>query len=111
MAGTITARPTSYGSAAVAGQLVGFQTSSAYAPVNYGSGIQAVPAVAPVNIPPSASYPSVSQGAAPGATGNGTTERGNGTSALNLRESPTLWAVLFLLLGFVVLRHVHWRRG
>lgn len=101
------ATPISYGSAAVNGQLVGFQTASAYRPTNYGTGLQAVPAVTPVNIPPSASYPTV---ASPSATGLGT-GRGAGTSALNLRDSPALWTVIFLVVGFLILRHVHWRKG
>lgn len=102
------ATPISYGSAAVNGQLVGFQTSSAYRPVNYGTGLQAVPAVTPVNIPPSASYPATGTAAAAGAPASG---RGPGTSALNLKESPALWTVIFLVVGFIILRHVHWRKG
>lgn len=107
MAGNAVPAPTSYGSASVNGQLVGFQTASAYAPVNYGTGLRAVPAVSPVNIPPSASYPSVP--ALSAAAGN--PRQGAGTNALNLKESPALWAVLFLVVGFLLLRHVHWRKG
>ncbi len=106
MAGTV-ATP-SYGSAVVNGQLVGMQTASAYAPANYGTGLNAIPAVAPMNIPPSASYPVVSsQAAATGA--NGTTQRGTGSSGI--WESPALYAVVFLVVGFLILRHVHWRKG
>ncbi len=111
MAGNATGYATSYGSAAVNGQLVGFQTSGAYAPVNYGTGLRAVPAVSPVNIPPSASYPSVSAQSAGGTSAGALSNRGTGTSALNLSESPAIWAVIFLVVGFVLLRHVHWRRG
>ena len=112
MAGNPTSYATSYGSAAVNGQLVGFQTASAYGPVNYGTGLRAVPAVSPVNIPPSASYPSVpSSAAAPGGGTGNLQNRGTGTDALNLGQSPAIWAVIFLVVGFVLLRHVHWRRG
>lgn len=100
----------SHGSAQVNGQLVGFQTAGAYRPLNYGSGLSAVPAASPLTIPPSASsLPQVAGGIQSGQASGGTAPAS--TSALNLAQSPAIWAVIFLVLGFVILRHVHWRKG
>lgn len=98
----------SHGSAQVNGQLVGFQTAGAYRPLNYGTGLSAVPAASPLTIPPSASSaPQIAGGIGSASSGRSTTT----TSALNLAQSPAIWAVIFLVLGFVILRHVHWRKG
>lgn len=106
--------PNSYGSVATNGQLVGFQTRAGYAPVNYGGGIVAVPALSPVTTPPNVGYGQYNAGTAPvgsvaggGNQSNSLTDRGGygGT----FWQSPAPWAIGFMAFGLLWLRYVHFK--
>lgn len=95
----------SYASKVINGQLVpvftvrGMFPSQAAAPYMYGNG----------------SKPATLAGFAPGmgvvssslAVGGGPSS--DDASPWNLQSSPTIWALAFLIVGFVGLRQIHWR--
>lgn len=41
--------------------------------------------------------------------GGGPSSIGDDVSPWDLRSSPTVWAIIFLVVGFLGLRHIHWR--
>lgn len=99
-----------YSSKVINGQLVSVYTtrgmfpSQAAAPYYYGNGSK------PATL---AGFSTV--GAASNAV-NMTTGIGGGLSGddaaanpWDLRSGPTLWAIAFLIVGFLGLRHIHWR--
>jgi hypothetical protein len=96
--------PSSFGSAVVNGQLVGFQTKSGYYPLNYGGGVSAVPSASPMTIPPSVGY---GLGTVPtGSTASNSGSSGNSTFA----GSTAIWAIGLMVFGLLWLRFVHWRK-
>jgi hypothetical protein len=115
--GTAQLPPRAYGSVAVNGQLVGAQTKAAYAPINFGGGISAVPSGSPLTTPPSVGYGfpnSAASFGAPGASspaGN-TTPNGQqrGDTSQGFMGSPGMWAVVMMAAGLLWLRFVHWRK-
>lgn len=117
MAGPSTAGITSpsYGSAIVNGQLVGAQTVAAYTPLNYGGGITAVPAASPMTIPPSVGY-GYPNSAANFSVPNASVPANAGTNQQRpqyigkMIESPGVWGLILLIIGFTWMRYVHWKR-
>ena len=98
------APPSSYGSAVVNGQLVGFQTKAGYYPMNYGGGLSAIPAASPVTM-------------APGAVGYGIGTAANNRSSSSASASDgtfvgstAMWAIGLMAFGLLWLRFVHWRK-
>lgn len=101
------------------GQRNTFPSSYAFQPTQYGPQTTGVPQVSPT-MPPflgAASGAGSSTGAGmEGVAGYGTagnnalvTQIANG-HPFNLKVSPTLWAVLVLIVGLVALQAVHWRK-
>ncbi len=95
---------TVYGSAPINGQLVPELTStqifpsSAYVPYYQGRG-----AYTPT-LPPPVSFVTGSDGWSTGMQPNEAMQ-----DPFNPVKSPVLWAVAFLVIGVLGLRHVHWR--
>lgn len=100
----------SYSSSVVNGQLVpvytmrGMFPSQAAAPYYYGNGAKP------------ATLAGYSTGGSAVSSVNMTTGIGGGPSGddagaapWNLQVSPTGWAIAFLVIGFLGLRHIHWR--
>jgi hypothetical protein len=118
VAGTAQMPPQSYGSVTVNGQLVGAQTRAAYAPINYGGGISAVPAASPLTTPPSVGYGFPASAAAAGSAVASTPGAGNttpngqqrGGTSYGIMGSPGLWAWGMMAAGLLWLRYVHWKR-
>ena len=93
----------------VDGQRIAVQTSDAWHPVAYGSTMQSVPASRPV-LPIYAGAPVNATGV--GLTGqddNATQAAIAGSNPFSFRASPLPWAVVFLLVGLIGLRVIHWR--
>lgn len=99
-----------YGSKVINGQLTNVFTmramapSQAAAPYMYGNGSK----------PATLAGFSPSMGTARGGVVNMTTGIGggpidDGSSPWDARTSPTAWAIAFLIIGFLGLRHIHWR--
>lgn len=116
-----------YGSFQVDGRRVPLQTKAAYSPQSFGPSLAAVPTAQP-NVPPGLSAaPTAGTGlygisqAPTGMTsdvgGYGTADNNGLATAIaadnpwSFRDSPVLPALLFLIVGLVGLRLIHWRRG
>lgn len=115
-----------YGSYVVNGDRTALQTRAAYAPQSYGPSLASVPVSGP-NIPPALGAASVASGVYGQAetpagyvdiVGNYGTADNNGLATAiaagnpwSFRDSPVLPALLFLVLGLVGLRIIHWRKG
>jgi len=97
---------TGYGSAVANGQLVGFPTRAAYAPLNFGGGVSAVPAASPVTIPPSIGYGMSSSGTGSNVTSN----QNRGTYTGGFMGSPAMWAFIMMAAGLLWLRYIHWHK-
>jgi hypothetical protein len=105
-----------YGSDAINGQLVGMRTSDAYSPRTYGPvvnvGTAAVSAVPPslgagggtINGGYTAEGDSLASGAA-----NVAHAQAAGRMPFDMAISPLPWAIIFLVVGLVGLRVIHWR--
>lgn len=99
---------TLYGSSVVNGQLVtNFTTSSIYpspaaAPYMYGNGAK-----------PATLAGFAAGSANPLSTSSGITGNGGGvvmnSSPFDLKNSPVIWAILFLGIGMIGLRTIHWK--
>jgi hypothetical protein len=103
---------TLYGSKVINGQNVPVLTrrqyypSQAAAPYWYGNGSK------PATLAGFA--PQMARGSSSGFVNSSTAIGGgpsmdDGASAWDVRMSPTGWAVAFLIVGFIGLRHIHWR--
>lgn len=121
-----------YGSYDVDGRRVALQTRAAYAPQSFGPALSAVPTAQP-NVPPglvvgpataAGVYTGAAGGIAPSTSGYVAGVEGYGTADNNalataraadnpwsFRDSPVLPALLFLIVGLLGLRLIHWRRA
>lgn len=91
------------------GQRVSVQTSDAWHPVAYGSTLQSVPAGQPV-LPMFAGAPVSASGVnLTGNDDNAMAAARAGANPFSFRDSPLPWAVVFLLVGLIGLRVIHWR--
>src|SRR5215472_13998813 len=105
------ANNTLYGSSVVNGQLVSNVTmrqafpSQAAAPYFYGNGSK------PATLAGFAPQMGIGGGPLSVASGNGVNlDSGVDTqNPWNVTQSPVPWALAFLIVGFIGLRHVHWR--
>lgn len=101
---------TLYSSKVINGQLVpvftarGMFPSQAAAPYMYGNGSK--PATL-AGFSPSAGSGVVNM--TTGIGGGAAFDMGAPGAEWDPRTSPTVWALVFLLVGFVGLRHIHWR--
>jgi hypothetical protein len=107
-----------FGSVVNNGQLVGFQTKGAYAPINYGGGISAVPMASPVTIPPAVGYGQSSSAASyampsasiPGSADSTPNNSARGTYTGPFMGSPAMWGLGLIVIGLVWMRYVHWKK-
>lgn len=96
---------TTYGSTLINGQLVpvlalsGMRPISALAPIYSGRG--AVPPTLPSGV---TAGPGIG-----GATSNAQAVQAAAANPFSLQLSPVLWLVIFLAVGLLGLRYVHWR--
>lgn len=102
----------------VDGQRNIFPTGQQYTPMSYGQQTTGVPNVSP-SMPPfmgSTNGPGSSMGLSEGVGGYGTAGNNATVTAIaaehphNLKVSPVWWAVIFLIVGILLLRGVHWRK-
>lgn len=97
-----------YGSKVINGNLAAVYTvrgmfpSQAAAPYWYGNGSK------PATLAGFSPSQGVSAPALSMATGVGGGAMDDG-DPWSFRSSPTVWAIVFLIIGFVGLRHIHWR--
>lgn len=102
----------------VDGQRNTFPTSFQYAPNSWGPETTGVPQVSPT-MPPFISSANTAGGSSAfgleGVGGYGTAGN-NGTvtavanaNPFNLKVSPLVWAIAFLIVGLLLLKGVHWR--
>lgn len=107
------ANNTLYGSSVVNGQLVSNFTwramlpSQAAAPYWYGNGSKPA-TLAGFSAPVGANVMSSAAGSGVGI-GGGDLSAAAGESPFDARLSPTVWAIGFLIIGLLGLRHIHWR--
>lgn len=103
------ANNTLYGSSVVNGQLVpnftwrAMAPSQAAAPYWYGNGSK------PATLAGFGSNPSVLSSASGVGGGSLSVSPGAVDNPWSLRESPVPWAILFLVVGVLGLRYIHWR--
>lgn len=103
----------SYSSKVINGQLVpvftmrGMFPSQAAAPYYYGNG--AKPATLAGFSTAGSARQSVNMTTGIGGGPSGGSSAAAGAAPWNLQVSPTGWAVAFLVIGFLGLRHIHWR--
>ena len=115
-----------YGTNVINGDRIPLQTRAAYGPQSYGPSLVSVPTSQP-NVPPSLGAPSAAAGSwgyadtysamgtSDSLSGYGTAENNALATAVaannpwSFRDSPLLPALLFLIVGLVGLRLVHWR--
>jgi hypothetical protein len=96
-----------YGSKVINSQLVNVYTvralspSQAAAPYWYGNGSKP-----PTLAGYSAAKTPVTMA---NAVGGGSLATSGDAGLLDMQNSPAMWAVIFLVVGFVGLRHIHWR--
>lgn len=110
-----------YESAAVNDQLVNVAPGQAYSPLVFGSeytGPGMWPRNGVFNVPPVVPSPSVQSGMAATQLGSGANYGGSipaptATSAsgnpFSLKSSPVLWALLFLVIGMLMLMYIHYK--
>lgn len=104
-----------YGSDGINDQLVPVKTWDAFSPRGYGPMMVAAPSISPT-LPPFLGNATGTPGAAGSAVMGGDQANVNAAAQaaaqpFNLRLSPVVWALGFLLVGLVGLRVVHWRKG
>lgn len=93
----------------VDGQRVAIQTSDAWHPAAYGSTMQSVPAGVPVQ-PMFAGAPVSSSGVSLTADDSNAVQAARaGAAPFSWKDSPLPWACVFLLVGLLGLRLIHWR--
>lgn len=100
----------SYASKVINGQLVpvftmrGMFPSQAAAPYWYGNGSK------PATLAGFSTSGSMSRSInATTGIGGGPSGDAAGDNPWDLQASPTVWAIAFLVIGFLGLRHIHWR--
>jgi hypothetical protein len=112
--------PLGYTSQIINSQLVPVAPEQAFNPLTFGQAYTG-PAMWPrqgvYNVPPVLPSPGLMTVQAPGAygaTGAGgfplPTAQGPGGNPYHPTMSPLLWALAFLVVGLLLLQHVHWRK-
>jgi hypothetical protein len=106
--------PLGYATAVVNGQMVNVAPSAGYDPIIFGqayTGPAYWPRQGVYNVPPVLPAGSVQSAMAPASYGmSGTPMPTNGASSpFNLKKSPLWMAIGFLIVGILMLQHIHYK--